>query len=124
MPDDRQSTLVGSCWLATLTPGSGPGESVFIKPETEAEKERDFMCGIAGAAWTRRSAAIDSSPLRGRLFPPFVSGHDSEHELIKQRHGESCVAVRGTPDHSFRDQVVASRPERTDFAIEYFSDLS
>ena len=33
------------------------------------------------------------------------SRHDALHELIEQRHRESCIAVVGAPDHSFCDQA-------------------
>ncbi len=63
----------------------------------------------------RESWAISAVTCDGLRFHyqlkvlPVVTGHDAAHELIEQGHGEGGVAVIGTPNHAFGDELVARR---------------
>src|SRR5262249_8246666 len=42
---------------------------------------------------------------------PVVARHDSAHEFIEQRDGESCITVTRTPNHALCDQLTSRRAE-------------
>jgi hypothetical protein len=49
--------------------------------------------------------------------------HDSLHELIKQGHGKGGISMTGAPNHSFRDQVVSDRTERSNGLAQFLRNV-
>ena len=63
-------------------------------------------------------------PGLGGLWLRFKIRDCADHELVKEGHGESDVAVGGAVDHAFLDELGAHRAEAGDLDAEGFGDVA
>ena len=55
---------------------------------------------------------------------PVLTGDDTTHELVKQRHRECSVAVIGAPDHALRDQLASGWAEGRHLSTQLVRNIS
>ena len=87
-------------------------------PEAQVEWRRRRLTGMASRSCSFASVIRNSAK-------SYLELRDcTEHEGIEQRHGEGCVAMTWTPNHSLVDEAGAPRSKRGHLHIELFGDVT